>query len=106
MLADVLPTPPDGGRGTLPANSRYLAVRGHANYHPAPPLLRSNQTPVTVLPRLRAFLVGARDGNKAIEGHAVGSYRIAAMIVTRNTTRKMKNRMRATPAAVDATPPN
>ena len=40
---------------------------------PAPPLLRSNQTPVTVLPRLRAFLVGAWDGTNALEGHAVGS---------------------------------
>lgn len=27
---------------------------------PAPPLLHSNQTPVTVLPRLRAFLVAKR----------------------------------------------
>jgi hypothetical protein len=76
---------------------------------PAPPLLHSNQTPVTVLPRLRAFLLRMEICRAKAKLRAVvtprGVHRIAAINVTRNTTMKMKNKMRATPAAADATPP-
>ena len=74
MRADVLPSTPDAGRGTLAAGSRYPAVRGHANYHPRPspaalePDARNRPPPVA---GVSCWRVGI--GTNALEGHAVGS---------------------------------
>src|SRR3989337_4368515 len=50
-----------------------LPFEGTRTFIPAPPLLHSNQTPVTVLPRLRAFsLLRAMSNARSLAPHALG----------------------------------
>src|SRR3990170_1741350 len=50
-----------------------LPFEGTRTFIPAPPLLPTNQTPVTVLPRLRAFsLPRGRSNARSLAPHALG----------------------------------
>ena len=53
--------------GTIPGGPRCRLVRGHANHHPRPsPAALEPLTPVTDLPRLRAFPFGGQSAFRAV----------------------------------------